>query len=160
MIFDDIGAFSYTKQKKLFGESIDSIPNHGNIKIENFKSFVKNILKSDMKINSFRFYKTKPDSTKLTENVWALYYPSNSCVLDVTELVPNLVEWADSTTLSIGNWTSVAEKKGELDKLNIKKPIILLENNIENVLEVEENMYCVGFDLLQIPKFIVKCNSK
>lgn len=160
MIFDDIGAFSYTKQKKLFGESIDSIPNHGSIKIKNFKSFVKNILKSDMKINSFRFYKTKPDSTKLTENVWALYYPNNSGVLDVTELVPNLVAWADSTTLSIGNWTSVAEKKGELEKLNIKKPIILLENNIENVFEVEENMYCVGFDLLQIPKFIVKCNSK
>jgi len=28
------------------------------------------------------------------------------------------------------------------------------------VLEVEENVYCIGFNVLQIPKFIVKCNSK
>ncbi len=160
MIFDNIGAFSYTKQKKLFGESIDSIQNYGSIPIENFKPFIHKILKSDMKINSLRFYKTKPDSSKLTENVWALYYPNNSGVLDVTELVPNLVAWADSTTLSVGNWTSVAEKKQELEKVHIKKPIILLENNIENVLEVEENVYCIGFNILQIPKFIIKCNSK
>lgn len=160
MIFDNIGAFSYTKQKKLFGESIDSIQNHGIITNENFKPFIQKILKSDMKINSLRFYKTKPDGTKLTENVWALFYPNNSGVLDVTELVPNLVAWADSTRLSVGNWTSVAEKKQELEKLHIKKPIILSENNIENVLEVEENVYCIGFNVLQIPKFIIKCSSK
>ena len=160
MIFDDIGAFSYTKQKELFGESIDSIQNHGIITIENFKPFVQKILKSDMKINSLRFYKTKPDSTKLTENVWAIFYPNNSVVLDVTELVPNLLTWADSTKLSLGNWTSVAKKKQELEKLHIKKPIILLENNIENALAVEENVYCIGFNVLQIPKFIIKCNSK
>jgi len=160
MIFDDIGVFSYSKQKKLFGEYLDSIQNYGELTIGNFKPFIQQILKSNMKINSLRFYKTKPDSTKLTENVWALYYPNNSGVLDVTELVPNLVAWADSTTLSVGNWTSVAEKKRELEKLNIKKPIILLDNNIENVIGVKENVFCIGFDVLQIPKFIIKCNSK
>ena len=160
MIFDNIGAFSYTKQKKLFGESIDSIQNHGSITIGNFKPYIQKILKSDMKINSLRFYKTKPDNTKLTENVWALYYPNNPGVLDVTELIPNLIAWADSTALSVGNWTSVAEKKQELEKLHINKPIILLENNIENVLKVEEYVYCIGFNVLQIPKFIIKCSSK
>lgn len=160
MIFDDIGAFLYTKQKKLFGESIDSIQNYGIITIENFKPFVQEILKSDMKINSLRFYKTKPDNTKLTKNVWALYYPDDTGVLDVVELIPSLVAWADSTRLSVGNWTSVAKKKQELEKLHIEKPIILLENNIENALEVEDNVYCIGFNVLQIPKFIIKCNSK
>ena len=160
MIFDDIGSFSYTKQKKLFGASIDSIPNHGSITIENLKPFIQKILKSDMKINSLRFYKAKPDSTKLTENVWALYYPNNSGVLDVTELVPNLIAWADSTTLSVGNWTSVAQKKRELEQLHIKKPIILSDKNIENVLEGEEKVYCIGIDLLQLPKFIISCNSE
>lgn len=160
MIFDDIGAFSYVKQKKLFGESIDSIRNLGSITIENLKPFIQKILESDRKINSIRLYKTKPDITKLTENVWALYYPNKSGVLDATELIPNLIAWANSTSLSVGNWTSVAEKKRELEKLNIKKPIILLENNVENALEVEENVYCIGFNFLQIPKFILKCNSE
>ncbi len=160
MIFDNIGAFSYTEQMKLFGESIDSIQNLESIAIQNFKSSIQKILKSDIKINSIRFYKTKPDSTKLTENVWAVYYPNNSSVLDVTELVPNLVEWADSTTLTIGNWISVAEKKREMENLHIKKPLVLSEINIENVLEVEEIVYCIGFNVLQIPKFIIKCSSK
>jgi len=159
MIFDNIGAFSYTKQKKLFSESVDSIRNLGSITIENLKPFIQKMSKSDMKINSIRFYKTKPDITKLTENVWAVYYLNKSGVLDVSELVPNLIAWADSTSLSFGNWTSVAEKKRELEKLNIEKPIILQENIVENVIEPDDNLYCVGFNVLQIPKFIVKCNS-
>jgi hypothetical protein len=160
MIFEHIGAFSYEKQKKLFGESVDSIQNFESMAIQNLKPFLQKMSESDLKINSIRFYKVKPDITKLIENVWAVYYPNNSNILDVTELVPNLISWADSTSLSFGNWTSVEQKKRELEKLNIKKPIILLENIVDNTLEIDEDVYCIGFNSLQIPKFIIKCNSK
>jgi len=103
---------------------------------------------------------TKPDNTNLTNNVWAVYYPDNSGVVDVTELVPNIIAWADSTSLSIGNWTSIAEKKKELEKLNIKKPLILKEINIEEMNEQPGELFCVGFDILQIPKFTVQFNCK
>ncbi|HSI77745.1 MAG TPA: hypothetical protein VK957_17730 [Lunatimonas sp.] len=159
IIFENIGAFSYTKQKKLFGDSVDSIQSLGNTTIENLQPLLQKISEGDMKINSIRFYKTKPDISKLTENVWAVYYPNKTDVLDVTELVPNLIAWADSTAVSIGNWTSVEEKKRELESLNIKKPISFRENIVESLLEGEEDVYCIGFNFLQIPKFVIKCNS-
>ena len=130
-----IGAFSYEKQKKLFGEAADSVRNLGLISIEDLKPFLQKIPESDPEIHSIRFYKTKPDIAKLTSNVWAVYYPDNSGILDVTELVPNLIAWADSTSLSIGNWTSVTEIKRELMELNIIKPIIVHENLVELMLE-------------------------
>ncbi len=160
LIFDNIGAFSYEKQKKLFGETLDSVKNLEIISIQDLKPFLQKNSETDLKINSIRFYKTKPDITNLIGNVWGVYYLNNSGVLDVTELVPNLIAWADSTTLTIGNWISVAEIKRELEKLNIKKPIILKENTIENSLKQNEELYCVGFNILQLPKFIIKCNSK
>ena len=160
MIFDNIGAFSYEKQKKLFGETVDSVKNLGVISIQDMKPFIQKISESDLKINSIRFYMTKPDITNLTGNVWAVYYPNNSGVLDVTELVPNLIAWADSTSLAIGNWTSIAEKKRELEKLNIKKPIILLENTVENSFKKNDELYCIGFNILQLPKFIIKCSDE
>ena len=160
MIYDNIGSFSYAKQKKLFGESVDSMRNLGSVSIENLQTYIQKMSESDMNINSIRFYKTKPDITMLTANVWAVYYPYKSAVLDVTELVPNLIAWADSTSLSVGNWTSVAEKKRELKKLNIVKPIILQENIAENAFGPDDNLYCVGFNVLQLPKFVLKCDSK
>jgi hypothetical protein len=160
MIYDDIGAFSYSKQKKLFGQLVDSIQNIGSVSFDNLMPYIKKISKSDMKINSIRIYKSKPDITKLTENVWALFYPNKSSVLDVTELVPKLISWADSTTLTVGNWTSVAEKKRELQKLNIKEPIILKENIAKNAFGPVDTLYCVGFNVLQIPKFVLKCDPK
>lgn len=159
MIFDNIGALSYEKQKKLFGESIDSVQTLGSISNQNLKAFFQTQLPAGLKINSIRFYKSKPDMTKLTENVWAVYYPTNSGILDVTELVPKLIAWADSTSLSVGNWKSIAGEKKELEKYNIKKPLILPENSFEPIWEQTEGIYCIGFNTLQIPKFIIKFNS-
>jgi hypothetical protein len=159
LIYDNIGAFSYEKQKKLFGETVDSVKNFGFISIQNLEPIFQKMSESDLKINSIRFYKTKPNMRNLTDNVWAVYYPNNSGILDVTELIPNLIAWTDSTSLSIGNWISIAEIKRELEKLNIKKPIILYENIAEHAFELNDESYCVGFDVLQIPKFIIKCND-
>lgn len=159
-IYEDIGAFSYEKQKKIFGVTVDSVKNLGIISGKDLKPFLKKISESDLKINSVRFYKTRPDITNLTGNVWAVYYPDNSGVLDVTELVPGLIAWADSTKLAIGNWTSVAETKQYLKKLNINKPVILPENTIENALSQNDELYCIGFNILQLPKFSVKFEGR
>lgn len=160
MMFDQLGAFSYDKQKKLFGSEIDSVKNCGTVAVKDLSVFLEGGLMDSLKINSLRFYRTKPDLKHVTENVWVLCYLNDACVLDVTELVPNLVAWADRTSLSVGNWTSVAEKKKELIDLGIVKPRILTQKELERALAPEKHLYCVGFTVLQLPAVMFECNSE
>jgi hypothetical protein len=80
-------------------------------------------------------------------------------VLDVMEVVPNIVSWTETSTLSIGNWTSMADIKKQFVEINFKKPLIFHEtlpvNEIEKKLEETPEIYMVGFDILQIPKFVM-----
>lgn len=157
IIFDEIGAFSYQKQKTLFGVTEESIQNLGGVSTQRLKSFFQTMAVGDMKINSIRFYMSQPDIKELTRNVWAVYYPGDSSVLDVTELVPDLLAWIDSSSVVMGNWTSLAEKKRELEILHIDKPIKLNDHYFENMFDKGDSLYCVGFNMLQVPKCIVKC---
>ena len=75
--------------------------------------------------NSLRIYPYRPNFEHLTDSVWAVFYPNDTMVMDIMELVPNIVEWTETSSLSMGNWTSLAEIKNEHSKLNIKKTLIL-----------------------------------
>ena len=77
-----------------------------------------------------------------------------------TQLVPDIVRWTETASLSIGNWTSMAEIKNEYSKLNIKKPLIyknkLPFGEVNRKFKEAAELYVVGFDKLQIPRFIIK----
>ena len=160
LILDKIGAFSCNKQKKIWGDPSENAKYMGEV-IQNEVNL------SDLDpvvnfpgINSIRIYTNKPDFKSLTDSVWALYYPENTLVLDIMELVPNIVHWAETTSLSMGNWTSIAEIKNEYSKLNIKKPLIYRDkiqlDELNRKFEKNAVLYVVGLDKLQIPGCIIK----
>jgi len=96
----------------------------------------------------------------LSENVWAVYYPHATIVLDITELVPNIINWTESSSISMGNWNSKADIKNQYSSLNKNKPLIFYENidmKILNIKLKESPKVCfIGFDILQIPRFMMK----
>ena len=140
-------------------EILERVRNESDKAVAYYSGKFDGLSEGDLKINSIRFYKTKPVITNLTSNVCAVYYPFNTGVLDVMELVPNLAAWADSTSYSLGNWTSMEDVKSELKKFNIKKTDIITESNPENSFKEFDELYCIGFDVLQLPKFIIKCSN-
>jgi hypothetical protein len=111
-------------------------------------------------INSLRIYTSKPAYEHLTDSVWVVFYPKDTLVLDIMELVPNIVRWTETTSLSIGNWTSMADIKNEYSKLNIKKPLIyknkLPLDEVNRKFKEAAELYVVGFDKLQVPRCKIK----
>lgn len=154
---DDIGALSYGRQKKYWGEPVNNAEDLGELPISNaFK-----MLDTLKDINSIRIYSTSPNFTNLTDSVWGIVYPSPTVVLDVMEVVPNIVAWTETSTLSMGNWTSMADIKNRFAKISFDKPLIFHEKipvgAIENKLIATPEIYFVGFDVLQIPRFVMGC---
>ena len=60
----------------------------------------------------------------------------------------------------MGNWSSLAELKNEYSKLNIKEPLILKGKlpvkEINKKFAKSSELYVIGFDKLQIPRYLVK----
>lgn len=160
LIYGDIGAFSCEKQKKLWGDPLTNTKKLDDVTSKKLSASNLTSIANSPEINSIRIYATKPDFEKLTDSVWAVYYPKATKVLDIMELVPNIVHWTETSTLSMGNWTSLAEIKNEYSSLNIKKPLVFKENLQEDKLNTKfaetGELYMVGFNKLQIPELIIK----
>jgi hypothetical protein len=105
-------------------------------------------------------YTSRPDYEHLTDSVWAVYYPKDTLVLDIMELVPNIVRWTETASLSMGIWTSLAELKKEYSKLHIKKPMIykgkLPFDEVNRKFKEAAEFYVAGFDKLQVPRCKIK----
>lgn len=160
IIFNHIGAFSYKKQKKLWGDPSVNIKDMGVVILNELKISDWDSVVNVPGINSLRIYTVKPDYENLTDSVWAIFYPKDTLVLDIMELVPNIVRWTKAASLSIGNWTSMADIKNEYSKLNIKKPLLYKNNlpfdEVNRKFEKAAELYVVGFDKLQIPRCTIK----
>ncbi|MBN1788572.1 MAG: hypothetical protein JW806_09305 [Sedimentisphaerales bacterium] len=156
-IFKDIGAYSYEKQKKLWGPASENIKDLGR-----FETVVLSLADLDSitkypEINSLRIYSDVPDYNNLTDNAVILVYPHETKVLDVMELIGGIKKWLDTTTLSSGNWSSRVEIEKQYSSLNIKEPIIYRQTfpleKMNEILRQEKEFYIIGFDILQIPRY-------
>lgn len=157
-IFQNIGAFSFERQKKLWGDPAENIKNMGDIMLKELNIYDLSSVVNTPGINSLRIYTNKPVYEHLTDHVWAVYYPRDTKVLDIMELVPNIIQWTETSPLSMGNWTSMAEIKNEYLKLNIKKPLIYKKklpiDLVNRKFKEAAELYIVGFDKLQVPRCI------
>ncbi len=164
IIFPHIGAFSYTQQKKLWGDPSENVKDMGEVICYELKASDLDSAVKLTAINSLRIYSGKPDYEHLTDSVWAVFYPKDTLVLDIMELVPNIVRWTETASLSIGNWTSMAEIKKRYLKLNIKKPLILKKkfpiDEVNRKFKDNTELYVIGFDKLQIPRCKIKFKYK
>jgi len=155
-IFFDIGAFSYEKQKKLWGDPYENIKDIGEFTLNELTTFELDSVVNIPGINSLRIYTGNPDYEHLTESVWAVFYSKDTMVLDIMELVPNIVQWTETSSLSMGNWSSLAELKNEYSNLNITKPLIYKNkfplDEVNRKFKEAAELYILGFDKLQIPR--------
>ncbi|MDB4583590.1 hypothetical protein N9164_10595 [Draconibacterium sp.] len=160
LIFSHIGAFSYKKQKKLWGDPSENVKDIQEVILNEIKASDLDSVVNIPNVNSIRLFLNKPNLEKLTDSVWAVFYPKDTLVLDIMELVPNIVQWAETSSLSMGNWTSMAEIKKKYSTLNIKKPVIyrskLPIKEINKKFVASSELYAIGFDKLQIPRYMVK----
>jgi hypothetical protein len=156
-IFSDIGAFSYEKQKKLWGEAAANIKDLGRFKTTVLSKTDLDLITKNPGINSLRIYHTMPDDADLTDDVFMLVYPHKTQVLDVMELVPKITRWLDTVTLSVGNWTSLEQIKKEYSSLSIKEPIVYRQifplDRMNEILLEKKELHIIDFDILQIPRY-------
>lgn len=156
---DNVGALSYKIQKKYWGDPEKNAKDLGMVTLTDDGYSAFNFLDTLTNINSIRIYTTKPNFTSLTDSVWAVVYPKPTVVLDVTEVVPNIVDWIQTTTLSMGNWKSMADIKNQFSSINIKKPLVFKNefpyNAVKSRLNESTEIYLIGYDILQIPKFVI-----
>ena len=84
-----------------------------------------------------------------------MIYPRETPLLDVTELVPNIMAWLDTLTLSMGNWTSREQIRQEYAALNITRSLIFHHTPqldlLNRMLREKQELVLIGFDALQIP---------
>lgn len=160
MIMKRIGALSYDRQKRYWGAPEENTKNLGIVNIDTLCEQNLDTIRKIPNINSWRICTIPPNFNVLFENVWAVVYPKKTNVLDITELVPNIIQWANTSTLSTGNWKSMANIKNEYASINIKKPLIYTEefpfDKVNNKFKEVSEIFVIGFDILQIPRFIIK----
>ncbi|HOO98034.1 MAG TPA: hypothetical protein P5180_00495 [Bacteroidales bacterium] len=159
-ILNGFGALSGTRQRELWGDPAENTRDLGALVLNEIKSSDMEPVAAIPGINSLRFYLGKPDFEHLCDSVWAVYYPGDTLVPDVMELVPNIIRWTNTTTLSMGNWSSMAEIRKEFSKYNIEKPLVfkneLPRDEIKKKFEETTEIFVVGFDKLQIPRGMIK----
>jgi hypothetical protein len=157
-IFEKIGALSPEKQEYLWGSPKENIVDLGTYKISNFKSSDLDTLVKEKSINSLRFYKNNTDYKNLSSYVLAVVYPRETKVLDIMDLTPKVKHWINTTDQTMGNWTSKATIKNELDNINFEEVPVYDKKDtsiekIEKDLKDNGKLTVVGFDILQIPRY-------
>lgn len=155
--FEDMGFFSAEKQKNLWGNPEESIIDLGVLNVSALTENDLALVAEHPEINSLRFYSTVPDFDNLTSGVIAVAYPKKTTVLDIMDFAPRVKHWLDTTSQSMGNWTSKEAALQSINALGIKEvPIfedgILLETANE-CLQKNRGFYVLGFDVLQIPRY-------
>lgn len=157
MILKRVGALSYDKQKRYWGEPEENAKDLGVIVLDSLSELDPDSVTNIPGINSWRIYTAPPDFSKLYEHVWAVFYPKETAVFDITELVPHIVQWIETSTLSTGNWKSMADIKNEYASFDIHPPLVFRQEfpleEVKHLMEESPVVYIVGFDILQIPGF-------
>ena len=164
MILKRIGALSYARQKRYWGEPEQNAKDFGVIEIDTSSPCNLDKIKGIAGINSWRIYNTSPDFRKLYENVRALAYSNETNVLDITELVPKLMHWTKTSELSTGNWKSMASIINEYAPYEIEEPYVCDQENLSqkicDLFRETSELYIIGFDILQVPRFRVTLKMK
>jgi len=163
MILDSTGALSVDRQTIYWGDPASNALDLGTIIVKDITEKNLDIMGSISGVNAWRIYADPPDFKALQDNVWILYYPHTTKVLDITELVPNIIRWTETSSQSTGNWKSMADIKNQFGKYTAETPPIVRQkfpfDKVNRKLEDETEIYIVGFDVLQVPRFRIEIQS-
>ncbi|MCF8483395.1 MAG: hypothetical protein K9H25_23465, partial [Rhodospirillum sp.] len=79
-------------------------------------------------------------------------------VLDLVDLAPRLTHWLETTPQSMGNWVNRDATLAKLSDAGIAAAPGIGENPLDEIARLlKENgeLFVVGFDTLQVPRFRV-----
>lgn len=152
-----IGAYKRDRQELLWGPLEKKIIDLGVHKVSELKEGDFTSILSSEGINSIRIYRADPGSDSYLSNVVGIIYPKEMSVLDVTDLLPKLTHWVNTTSQTMGNWTPKEWIQQELANLKIQ-PVLVAKGDIplklmNEFLKNNEELVVIGFDELQIPRY-------
>lgn len=153
--FSNVGIFSTEQQKRLWGDPEKTCTNLGHF--NGLTETNQDTLKSFENINAYRIYAGEPTPAEYTTHAVGVFYPRDTTVLDIIELVPKIKNWVQTTPQSMGNWVSRAEILDRLSNTHIKPVPISKENipleQLNGILDKNKTVTLIGFDILQIPRY-------
>ena len=158
-MFDNIGSFSSEKQVSLWGVPEDSIIDAGIRQVSEITKNDFDSISNSPTINSVRVYKNSP-LINYTSNVEVIYYPRETKVLDIVDLLPKLKMWIETTPIEMGNWVSKgsAWQNRGFDIFSNIRPAPVVEEDVllkksTEILKENSELVVIGFDVLQIPRY-------
>ena len=154
--YTDMGAFSSEKQRRLWGGPEQTCADLGRFDLPALTEKDLAPVMGLRNVNSVRFYSLTPDAANYTTGAAGVFYPRQTAVVDVVELVPRVRTWLEATTQSMGNWASREELSDALLKTGIG-PVAVSRDEIplaqlNQVLKDNRTLTLIGFDILQVPR--------
>ena len=155
--FKNFGFFSAEKQTMLWGNPEDHLVNLGIRRVSNLKQNDLTLIANHPEINSLRIYDPAPDFNDLTSRIFAVVYPRETRVQDIIDFMPKVQYWLNTTSQSMGNWTSKEDTLQNMSAWEIGNALIYQDKiplEAVNVLLQKNHRFVVlGFDVLQVPRY-------
>lgn len=154
-ILREIGAFSSSKQVRLWGSARRGIIDMGTLQRSEIEPGDLDTISKITGVNSLRFYSGWPDYERLTAGVAAVVYPGETVVPDIIEFTSKLKAWIDTTHLTMGNWVSRAEIQASLAAVKIEPAPVhagrIPHASARRILRNRGRLVVIGFGALQVP---------
>jgi len=155
-LLDNIGALAKDRQELLWGPPEKNIIDLGVYKVSELKENDFISLKNSRGINSIRLYRGNPGPDSYLTKVVGIIYPKETPVLDVADLLPKVTRWVNTTSQTMGNWTSKEEVK-QLANAKIQPAAVSTGDvplkTANEVLQNNRELTVIGYDILQTPRF-------
>ncbi|HBV98646.1 MAG TPA: hypothetical protein DEF36_16635 [Desulfotomaculum sp.] len=155
---DVIGALSAEKQNFLWGPPDKNLNDLGVSEVSELKESDFTSIKNSQGVNSIRLYRTEPRPGNYTANIVCIYYPKETPVLDIIDLLPKVTRWVNATSQNMGNWVT-KEDILQHQLANIKTQPVPVANGdaplklANEALLNNRMLVIIGFDVLQTPKY-------
>jgi hypothetical protein len=156
MLYKDTGALSEEKHHRLWGDPKEYVIDLGTYEISDITKEDFALITPYSEINSLRFYASDPNSQYL-EDVKGVFYPKETSVLDIVDVVPKVEKWVKTTSQNMGNWVT---KESILQNLLAVRHIKAVPVSYDMPLELANAMLhrhsllvVIGFDMLQVPRY-------
>lgn len=155
-MYSNIGALSREKQERLWGDPADTIVDLGRHRVSEIRASDIDLISKQADINSVRLFEADP-AGEFLKNVEGVFYPRDTRVLDLADLLPRLEEWLATTEQSMGNWVTKDNIQNRLFTGVNVRPVPVFEEdlltNANQILRSNSSLVLIGFDVLQVPKY-------
>ncbi len=154
-VFQEIGALSPKRQRKLWGYPNETIQENTSLTLTQLTDDKLISIADSHGINSFRVYPVDPGTDSLISEAHFVFYPNSTPVPDIAELIPNIKHFLTTTKLSMGNWVSKASVNSRLEGVQTSERLSIARSvaDIKGSSTISGGFVIIGYDVLQVPRY-------